>query len=193
MGSNPVVLCDANVLYGQWLRDLVMHLGIVGLLQPRWSERIEEEWITNLLEHRPDLDPARVRRTADLMNQAIPQAKIPTNSSELNLSLPDPDDVHVVQAALSAKADYLMTFNLADFPPSICQALGFQVVHPDIFLVQLLEEYPEALLQTLWQMQRQKVRPPVSWEDLTQALKRADLPRFSLLLMEHTPDTNGQE
>lgn len=76
MAENPIVLCDANVLYGQWLRDLVMWLGDTALIQPRWTERIEQEWISNLLEHRPDLDAARVARTAALMNRALPRTKI---------------------------------------------------------------------------------------------------------------------
>lgn len=193
MRPNPVVLCDANVLYGQWLRDLVMHLGLADLIQPRWSERIEEEWITNLLEHRPDLDPARVRRTADLMNRAIPAARVPASMTKLDITLPDPDDVHVIQSALAARAKYLLTFNLADFSPAICQGLGIQVIHPDSFLMQLFDEYPEAIIQALLQMQRQKVRPPVSWEDLAQALQRAGLPKFSRLLLEQAPLTESEQ
>lgn len=38
----PVVL-DACVLYPARLRDLLMHLGIVGLYQPKWSDAIHEE------------------------------------------------------------------------------------------------------------------------------------------------------
>lgn len=49
----------------------VKQLGSAALIQPRWSERIEREWVGNLLEHRPDLDPARIERTVNLMNLAF--------------------------------------------------------------------------------------------------------------------------
>lgn len=54
-GRGTVVLCDANVLYGSLLRDLLVRLGVSGALRPRWTTRIEQEWVGNLLEHRPDL------------------------------------------------------------------------------------------------------------------------------------------
>ena len=189
MQANPVVLCDANVLYGQWLRDLVMWLGTVALVRPRWTERIEQEWVGNLLEHRPDLDAARVHRTAQLMNQVLPEAKVPTPHDAPLLTLPDPDDVHVLQAALAAEATYLLTFNLADFPEDVCRRVGIEVLHPDAFLVLLHQAQPEMVQQTLVRLQRQKVRPPLSWQELAQAFERAGLAQFSRLLLDHPPDT----
>lgn len=52
----PVVL-DACVLYPARLRDLLMHLGIVGLYQPKWTPCIQNEWCRNLLHNRPDIKP----------------------------------------------------------------------------------------------------------------------------------------
>ena len=189
MQANPVVLCDANVLYGQWLRDLVMWLGTLALVRPRWTERIEQEWVGNILEHRPDLDAARVQRTAQLMNQILPEAKVLTPYDPPRLTLPDADDVHVLQAALAAEATYLLTFNLADFPEDVCRRVGIEVLHPDAFLVRLHQAQPEMVQQTLVRLQRQKVRPPLSWQDLTRASGRAGLAQFSRLLLDHPPET----
>ena len=182
MQDNPVVLCDANVLYGQWLRDLVMWLGSTGLIQPRWSETIEQEWIGNLLSHRPDLERARVERTAALMNQVLPKAKVVSIRNTLDVQLPDPDDVHVLQAAVTARASYLLTFNLSDFPEETCQSLGVTAIHPDSFLVELAQLYQEEMRGTLIKLQRQKLNPPVSWEEMTQAFTRAGLLQFAALL-----------
>lgn len=187
MHRNPIVVCDANVLYGQWLRDLVMQLGSAALIQPRWSERIEQEWVSNLLGHRPDLDPARVQRTVKLMNLVLPSAKVSTSAKLPDLTLPDPDDVHVLETAVAADAAYLITFNLADFPASACESLKVDLLHPDTFMVRLHEHAPAGVTQTLLTMQRQKVRPPVSWPDLALALERAGLPKFSRLLLANPP------
>ena len=182
MQDNPVVLCDANVLYSQWLRDLVMWLGIAGLIQPRWSERIEREWIENLLGHRPDLERARIERTALMMNQALPQANVLVAVGGPDFKLPDSDDVHVLQAAVTAKARILLTFNLSDFPAEACEAAGVTAVHPDVFLVRLMEEHPLELEQVLLKLQAQKKKPPVSWTEMAQAFGRARLPEFMTLL-----------
>lgn len=182
--ANPVVLCDANVLYGQWLRDLIMNLAVAALIQPRWSERIEQEWLENLLAHRPDLDPKRVRRTAAAMNQVLPGAKVTSPAQNVNFALPDPDDVHVLQTALSAGAAYLLTFNLADFPAEVCSGIGIEVIHPETFLLRLYAAEPAGVTGAILHMQRQKVRPPISWSELAQALERTGLPRFSRLLLE---------
>lgn len=182
--ANPVVLCDANVLYGQWLRDLIMNLAVAALIQPRWSERIEQEWLENLLAHRPDLDTERVRRTAAAMNQVLPGAKVMSPVPGGEFTLPDPDDVHVLQTALSAGAAYLLTFNLADFPAEVCSGIGIEVRHPETFLLRLYAAEPAGVTEAILQMQRQKVNPPISWSELAQALERAGLPRFSRLLLE---------
>lgn len=49
------VLVDACVLYPAPLRDLVMHLALTDLFRARWTDRIHEEWMRNLLDARPDL------------------------------------------------------------------------------------------------------------------------------------------
>lgn len=179
-----MVLCDANVLYGQWLRDLIMNLAVAALIQPRWSDRIEQEWLENLLAHRPDLNPARVRRTAAAMNQVLPRAKVMPPVQGVNFTLPDPDDVHVLQTTLAAGAPFLLTFNLADFPAKVCAAAGVEVLHPDAFLLRLHADEPAGVTGAILNMQRQKVRPPISWVELAQALEHAGLPQFSRLLLE---------
>lgn len=41
---------DANVLYPAPLRDLLMRLAVTDLFAARWTERIHDEWIRNLLK-----------------------------------------------------------------------------------------------------------------------------------------------
>lgn len=98
-----VVLYDANVLYPSTLRDVLIRVGLARLVQPKWTDRILDEVFDNLRANRPDLDPARLDRTRRLMNDAIRDVMV-TGYEHLigQLELPDPDDRHVLAAAIHA-------------------------------------------------------------------------------------------
>jgi len=54
--------------------------------------------------------------------------------------LPDPDDEHVLAAAIGARADLLVTKNNKDFPRSILGCYGIGRSDPDALLVSFLDE-----------------------------------------------------
>jgi hypothetical protein len=47
------------------------------------------------------------------------------------LQLPDPDDRHVLAAAIRGHADVIVTMNLRDFPSDTIGSFGIEVQHPD--------------------------------------------------------------
>ena len=102
-----------------------MWLALSDLFRARWSNDIHEEWIRNLLEDRPDLTRERLERTRDKMNSHI-RGCLVTGYEPLiaGLTLPDPDDRHVLAAAIRASAEVIVTFNLKDFPPVQLAPLG---------------------------------------------------------------------
>ena len=63
--SPQVAVLDANVLYPAPLRDLLMTLTSRGLLSPRWTETIHEEWIRNLLKAETHYTRERLECTKD--------------------------------------------------------------------------------------------------------------------------------
>ena len=158
-----VVLCDANVLYKNVLRDLIVRLGMNGTLAPRWTDCIHDEWLGNLLLHRPDLSRAGLERTRAAMNAAVNDA-LHTVTIGGNHNLPDPDDQHVLDAALSAGASVLLTFNLADFPAAALPP-SVQAVHPDVFLTACLEGQRAGVLESLRELRADLKRPPFSPDD----------------------------
>ena len=135
------VLYDANVLYPAPLRDFLMHLALTGLFRARWSEAIHEEWMRNVLANRPDLTRARLERTRHLMDTHVLEALV-TGYEPLieTLTLPDPDDRHVLAAAIHGQATIIVTYNLSDFPVSALQPYRVAAQHPDAFVTSLLEE-----------------------------------------------------
>lgn len=112
----PVVL-DACVLYPSLLRDLLIRLGLKSLYQPKWTAAIQKEWQSNLLKNRNDLTSEQIIQTGQLMNEAIPDAMVIGYEGLIeSISLPDPDDRHVVAAAVICNAEVIVTTNLKDFP-----------------------------------------------------------------------------
>lgn len=134
-----VVIYDACVLYPAPLRDLLMRLATTGLFAARWSEQIHDEWTRNLLQRRPELADA-LPRTVERMNQAVRDALVTGHEPLIGgLTLPDPDDRHVLAAAIRAGAQLIVTFNLKDFPEETLSSFGIEAVHPDTFLEQQFE------------------------------------------------------
>jgi predicted nucleic acid-binding protein len=111
------VVYDACVLYPAPLRELLMRLALTDLYRARWSDQIHEEWITAVLRNRPDLSRAQLERTRSLMNAYVRDALVDGYQSLVPaLELPDPNDRHVLAAAIQCGADLILTFNLDDFP-----------------------------------------------------------------------------
>lgn len=142
------VLIDACVLFPTVLRQLVLDTAATGAFRPLWSERILEEWHRAAARH-SDQDEMIAESEIALIKTRFPDAMV-TASAETSarLHLPDPDDVHVLAAAVDAKADELLTLNLKDFPTRTLSAEGIVRRDPDSFL---LEAYhaDEASLRTV--------------------------------------------
>src|ERR1051326_3804740 len=102
--NKVIVVYDSCVLYPAPLRDLLIRLAQTGLYRARWTDTIHEEWIKNLLEARPDLPRAQLERTRQLMNAAVRDCLITDYEERIDsLTLPDPDDRHVLAAAIEAQ------------------------------------------------------------------------------------------
>jgi len=166
--ANFTVVYDACLLYSASLRDLAVELGRSGLIRARWTARIHAEWINAIIRQRSELDRARLERVATLMNAAVPDCLV-TGFESLESSLtelPDPDDRHVLAAAIHCGAQEIVTFNLRDFPKAALQPYGIRAVHPDVFVEHLLDLDPEAVCDAIRRIRRRLVNPPSTAEDM---------------------------
>lgn len=127
---------DACALYPNLLRDVLIRLHIHGLVRARWTERILDETFRNLAQNRPDLPAEKLARTRKLMCDAIPDVLVEGYEPlEPAFDLPDPDDCHVLAAAVKAGAQVIVTENLRDFPDYGLSPWGVEAKAPDDFLV----------------------------------------------------------
>ena len=176
MSSPFTVVYDACVLYPAPLRDFLMWLGLSGRFRARWSAQIHEEWKRNLLANRPDLCAEQLDRTANLMDLAIPDARVTGYESLMaGLHLPDPGDLHVLAAAIRSNASVIVTFNKKDFPAQVLGEFGIEAQHPDEFIDNLFDLDPAAVV-TAAQRQRQQLKtPPIDADRYLEVLQQQGL------------------
>lgn len=178
-------LYDACVLFPAPIRDVLMHLALTDLYHARWTNAIHEEWIRAVLEKRPDLTRAQLERTRDLMNAHARDALVHEFEDLIpSLSLPDPDDRHVLAAAIRGRADVIVTYNLKDFPGEALTPYGIAAQHPDEFLTHTLDLAPGVVLGALRRLRLSLKSPPVVVEDYLARLERHELSTFVAKLRE---------
>ena len=60
--SKQRAVLDANVLYGGFLRDLLLSVFAAGLYEAKWTEEITAEWVRHLLKNRSTVTAENSRR-----------------------------------------------------------------------------------------------------------------------------------
>lgn len=176
------VLIDACVLYPTVLREIVTGLAAAGAFTPLWSARILEEWAHAAARLGPG-EEAVARGEIALLRARFPEAEVlPDPATEARLWLPDGDDVHVLAAAIAARADVLLTLNIRDFPKSALDPEAILLRHPDEFLLEALARSPEAVARIVAQVHAEAARLSGVSLDLRALLKRAKLPRLGKAL-----------
>ena len=178
-------LFDACVLYPAPLRDLLMHLAMTDLFHARWTDQIHDEWIRNVLANRSDLKREQLERTRRLMNAHVLDCLVTGYENLIDgLALPDPNDRHVLAAAIRAGADVIVTYNLNDFPKRVLDPLGIEAQHPDVFVTHLLDLDGSAVCAAA-QRQRQSLRnPPKTIDEFLKILVQQQLPQTVAKLQE---------
>lgn len=178
MISTFTALIDANVFYSVRLRSLVLWSAQTDCFRARWTDAIHDEWIAHLLENRPDLNRETLQRTRDAMDGSVPDCLV-TGYEPLieGLSLPDPKDRHVLAAAIAARANVIVTFNLKDFPEDILSGSGLHACHPDEFLLDISSISARSFITAARDDFRHYENPPLTLEDYLGSLEAAGVPK----------------
>ena len=114
------------------------------------------------------------------MDEAFEDARVERwEDIEATVTLPDPDDRHVVAAAVRGRADAIVTANIRDYPSGVVGPLRIEVIHPDDFLLDQLDLAPRVVLDVLRDQAAHTRRPALTPVDLIARLARAGAPRFA--------------
>ena len=166
-----IVLYDACVLHPAPLRDLLIRIAKTGVVHARWSERILDESFRSILAQRPDLKPEALARTRELMNDAVSDCLVEGFEDLIDsLSLPDPDDRHVLAAAVRAGAQVIVTANLQDFPAHALAPYRLEAKHPDDFMVEMIDMAPARVAQVMTEQAAALKNPPRTVLELLRTL-----------------------
>lgn len=175
--TNFSVVYDACVLYPAPLRDLLMHLALTDLYRAKWTARIHEEWIRNVLKNRPDLTQEQLERTCQLMDANVRDCLVTGYEYIIpTLELPDEDDRHVLAAAIRSQSSVILSFNLKDFPAEKLAKYDVEVLHPDEFISDLIDLNAARVLSAVAYHRQALKNPPKTTTEYLDTLLQQGLP-----------------
>ena len=100
------------------------------------------------------------------------------------LILPDPDDRHVLAAAIAGHADAIVTVNLKDFRAEALATYNLEAQHPDDFVMNQLELREYETLAAIKRMRARLRNPEKSPEEFIEILERNGLVQSARHLRE---------
>lgn len=171
-----IVVLDACVLYPAPVRDILLSLASEGLFIPRWSSKIQEEWVNNLLKNRKDLSRNSLASTVRAMNDAFPTANV-TDFEDLisTIYLPDNDDRHVLACAIKSSASLIVTFNTKDFIKSELNKYGIRVLNPDDLISDFTDSDLAVCCLAFKKMVKRLKKPPMTKDQVLSILIKCNL------------------
>ena len=142
------------------------------MVRAKWSERVLDECFRNIQANRPELAPSALARTRELMNRAVADCLVAGYEGLIDgMTLPDPDDRHVLAAAVRAGAQTIVTFNLSDFPVERLAPYDVEAIHPDDYVLGLIDFAPGSMCSIVTEQAASLRNPPRTISDLLDTLQ----------------------
>lgn len=174
-------LIDACTLAGTLKRNLILSLAEAEFFRLRWSGTILDETqraIAGILAAKGEAAAAdHAARARGVMEAAFEEAMIVGFEPFLPMcpALPDPDDAHVVAAALKTRAEIIVTENLKDFPADLLEPLGLDVRSSDDFIADAIALDPGKAVAAIRRMRERLKRPAKTPDVLLRDMEAAGL------------------
>ena len=146
------VLLDANTIYGELTRDILLSLATKRLFSPLWSDRILDEVEINLRENLGiDFKNARQK-----MEKAFPRACVKDfEELESEITFPDENDIHILAVAKKSAANLIITED-QDFVPENLLKYNLEAMKIDLFLKRVLNFYGYIALDIIDNMRERR-------------------------------------
>lgn len=177
-----LVLIDANVLFSKILLTVMLDMANNGLFTFLWSKKILNETSKNLKLKQKISNPASVDKLIDDIQASFELSEVHEQDYATIENLfvhTDPKDKHVLAAAATGGAKYLVTFNLSDFNNDEAQSHDVIVIHPDIFLCTLLELKASEVIDSIKSSRTRQMRPPQTEDEFLNRLRISRVPKFA--------------
>jgi predicted nucleic acid-binding protein len=176
----PRAVLDANVLFPFHIGHLLSFACFVGLLDGRWTIDIEREWVENAVLRYGEVERARIESRRDAMNAAVPWARVNDYQKHIErIAFQDPNDAHVIAAAIEANARFIVTKDKAFYAPSMQNLYGFSAIDPDDILVNILDAQPEAFVELIDKVLASLRASKPTIEGYAELLAASGLPRLA--------------
>lgn len=184
MISTFTVLIDANVFFGARLRSLVLFMAQSKMFRAGWTARVHEEWMRNVAEKR-SIDISQLEKIRICMDRSVLNCVVTGYEPlEQGFHLPDPDDRHILAAAVQSGADLILTFNAKDFPKDVVEPLGIEICDPDEFLLDLFGISEELFIEHVKLDFHHYKAPPLTFDQYIEDLKKAGLSKSAKLISD---------
>ncbi len=178
--ANPfVVVLDANVLFPFRVRDVLLTFTQEGLFRARVTDEILDEWTRNLIALKPHLEES-VRQQEAAIRETFEECFV-TGYQPLiaGLDLPDPDDRHVLAAAIRCSAQVIVTENHRDFPSEVLDDYGVETLGADDMLANTYDLYPSGGARALRRVRKRYENPPMTPSEFLLDLTRHGLSKLA--------------
>ncbi|QTN26945.1 PIN domain-containing protein [Rhodoferax sp. AJA081-3] len=177
-------ILDACVLYPRLQRDVLLSLAHADLYTARWTVEIEREWTKALLKNKPGTE-ASIAHAVEHMRAAIPDCLVVEYEAFIpSIELPDPNDRHVLAAAIRGNADAIVTSNTKDFPLSVLTRFDIELQTPDQFVRNQIMLNPPKALAAIKKMRVRWNRPEITAAQMVDLFERRELPQTAAHLKD---------
>lgn len=168
---------DACVLYPTVMRSVLLGAAEQGLFKPLWSDRILGEWLRAAKRSGVEFSTQAGVEIA-LIQSKWQNATVESDPLDETLYLPDPNDVHVLQAAINGRADAIVTANIKDFPTRQLARHDILRRDPDGLLLEFAHSHPEEMNRVVSNVHKTAELHSGEEIKVRALLKRTRLPRL---------------
>ncbi|WDF73469.1 PIN domain-containing protein [Novosphingobium sp. KACC 22771] len=185
-------LVDACSLVSVWRRNLLLSLAEAEFFRLRWSQTILDETekaLAKLHHQRGNSDgDARAHKAIAAMTKAFPEAMVEDFAQLLAnpLGLPDPNDEHVIAAAVKTQAQAIVTENISDFPADLLDRLNLEARTADEFIADTIALEEGLAIPAIRNMRLRLKRPEMDASDLLRSFEAHGLFETVTVLTQHS-------
>ncbi len=169
-----IVVYDANPLVGNSQRDLLIRVAQHGLVQAKWTDRILDEAMAAIGKSR-DVPADKLARLRELMVAALPDGAVSRYEHLIDsLTLRDPDDRHVLAAAIKVRAQVIVTAD-KDFTADELTPWDIEAKRPDDFILDLIDINDRIVWACVQEIANSRRQRPETVGDVLVQLERSGL------------------